>query len=124
MRELDSLVVKLVCGCGLDGWGGSRPVGLAYQPHQADLAWAGRLAESSVCRMGFRTSESDLVDTGMRAVLDTAQAGTAFIHLVQVVMLMGIRSGPGILVTLGSALSPSVRLTSCGIPRRLRSLRE
>lgn len=65
--------------------------------------------------LGFAAARSDRVDAALRPVLDLMQTLPAFVYLVPIVLVVGIGSVPGVLVTFVFAVPPTIRLTSLGL---------
>jgi glycine betaine/proline transport system permease protein len=65
--------------------------------------------------LGFAAARSNRIDTALRPVLDLMQTLPAFVYLVPIVLVVGIGSVPGILVTFVFAVPPTIRLTSLAL---------
>lgn len=65
--------------------------------------------------LGILSARGDRFEYVIRPILDTMQTLPAFVYLVPVVMLFGIGSVPGVIVTFVFAVPPLIRLTNLGI---------
>ncbi len=65
--------------------------------------------------LGILSATHDRFEGILRPLLDAMQTLPAFVYLVPVVMLFGIGSVPGVIVTLVFAVPPLIRLTNLGI---------
>jgi glycine betaine/proline transport system permease protein len=65
--------------------------------------------------LGIWSARSTRVERALRPVLDTAQVMPAFVYLIPLVVLFGIRYPPAVLATVIYAVPPAVRLTSHGL---------
>jgi ABC-type proline/glycine betaine transport system permease subunit len=65
--------------------------------------------------IGIATSQSNVMESIVRPVLDTMQTMPAFVYLIPAVFSFGIGGAPAILATVIYALPPAVRLTNLGI---------
>jgi glycine betaine/proline transport system permease protein len=65
--------------------------------------------------LGILAARNDLVEAGLRPVLDTLQTIPSFVFLVPVIMLFNIGRVPGIIASVLYALPPAIRLTNLGI---------
>lgn len=81
----------------------------------SQVAVATALAVTIGVPLGVAAGLSDVVDKGLRPVLDTLQTLPAFVYLIPVVALFQIGRVPGVIATVVYALPPAVRLTSAGI---------
>jgi glycine betaine/proline transport system permease protein len=65
--------------------------------------------------LGVWSARSTRVESVLRPVLDTAQVMPAFVYLIPLVVLFGIKYPPAVLATVIYAVPPAVRLTSHGL---------
>ncbi len=65
--------------------------------------------------LGILSATNDRAEGIIRPILDAMQTLPAFVYLVPVVMLFGIGSVPGVIVTFVFAVPPLIRLTNLGI---------
>lgn len=65
--------------------------------------------------LGILSATNDRAEGIIRPILDAMQTLPAFVYLVPVVMLFGIGSVPGVIVTFIFAVPPLIRLTNLGI---------
>ncbi|NER36374.1 MAG: glycine betaine/L-proline ABC transporter substrate-binding protein ProX [Oscillatoria sp. SIO1A7] len=65
--------------------------------------------------LGLACARSDRVERSIRPILDGMQTMPSFVYLVPIVMLFGIGSVPGVIVTIVFAVPPLIRLTNLGI---------
>ncbi len=65
--------------------------------------------------LGVWSARSTRVESILRPVLDTAQVMPAFVYLIPLVVLFGIKYPPAVLATVIYAVPPAVRLTSHGL---------
>ena len=65
--------------------------------------------------LGIWSARSTRVERVLRPLLDTAQVMPAFVYLIPLVVLFGIRYPPAVLATVIYAVPPAVRLTSHGL---------
>ena len=65
--------------------------------------------------LGLACARSDRVERSIRPILDGMQTMPSFVYLVPIVMLFGIGSVPGVIVTIIFAVPPLIRLTNLGI---------
>ena len=65
--------------------------------------------------VGIFAARSNVVDTGIRPVLDTMQTMPSFVYLVPGIMLFGLGNVAAIFATVLYALPPCIRLTNLGI---------
>ncbi len=65
--------------------------------------------------LGILAGRSDLVEIGLKPVLDFLQTIPPFVYLVPVIMLFHVGRVPGIIASVLYALPPGIRLTSLGI---------
>ncbi len=65
--------------------------------------------------LGIWTSRSDRAERVLRGFLDTAQVMPAFVYLIPVTVLFGIKYPPAVVATVIYAVPPAVRLTNLGL---------
>lgn len=65
--------------------------------------------------IGVLASKSDLVDAGIRPMLDAMQTMPAFVYLVPGIMFFGLGNVPAVISTVLYSLPPCIRLTNLGI---------
>ena len=65
--------------------------------------------------LGFAAARSDRIDATLKPILDLMQTLPAFVYLVPIVLVVGIGSVPGVLVTFVFAVPPTIRLTSLAL---------
>ena len=65
--------------------------------------------------LGIWTARSDRAERVLRGFLDTAQVMPAFVYLIPVVVLFGIKYPPAVVATVIYAVPPAVRLTNHGL---------
>lgn len=65
--------------------------------------------------LGIWSARSTRVERALRPLLDTAQVMPAFVYLIPLVVLFGIRYPPAVVATVIYAVPPAVRLTSHGL---------
>ncbi|HQU14502.1 MAG: glycine/betaine ABC transporter [Chromatiales bacterium 21-64-14] len=65
--------------------------------------------------LGILAARSDLVDRGLRPMLDLMQTMPAFVYLIPAVMLFGLGLVPGVISTFIFSIPPLIRLTNLGI---------
>ena len=65
--------------------------------------------------VGIWAARSDLVNRGLRPVLDSMQTLPAFVYLIPVLLFFGVARVPSLIATVIYALPPVIRLTNLGI---------
>jgi glycine betaine/proline transport system permease protein len=65
--------------------------------------------------LGIWTARSDRAERVLRGFLDTAQVMPAFVYLIPIVVLFGIKYPPAVVATVIYAVPPAVRLTNHGL---------
>jgi glycine betaine/proline transport system permease protein len=65
--------------------------------------------------LGFAAARSDRIDAALKPALDLMQTLPAFVYLVPIVLVVGIGSVSGVLVTFVFAVPPTIRLTSLAL---------
>jgi glycine betaine/proline transport system permease protein len=65
--------------------------------------------------IGVLAAKSNLVDTGIRPLLDGMQTMPAFVYLVPGIMFFGLGNVPAVIATVLYSLPPCIRLTNLGI---------
>ncbi len=65
--------------------------------------------------IGVLCSQSNLVESIVRPVLDAMQTMPAFVYLIPAIFFFGIGGAPAVLATMIYALPPVIRLTNLGI---------
>lgn len=65
--------------------------------------------------VGVWAAKSDLVEKGVRPILDFMQTMPPFVYLIPAVVLFGLGTVPGVIATFIFATPPCVRLTNLGI---------
>lgn len=65
--------------------------------------------------LGIWTARSDRAERVLRGFLDTAQVLPAFVYLIPIVVLFGIKYPPAVVATVIYAVPPAVRLTNHGL---------
>ncbi len=65
--------------------------------------------------LGIWTARSDRAERLLRGFLDTAQVMPAFVYLIPIVVLFGIKYPPAVVATVIYAVPPAVRLTNHGL---------
>jgi len=65
--------------------------------------------------LGVWTARSDRAERVLRGFLDTAQVMPAFVYLIPIVVLFGIKYPPAVVATVIYAVPPAVRLTNHGL---------
>jgi glycine betaine/proline transport system permease protein len=65
--------------------------------------------------IGVATARSDIVQAGLRPVLDLMQTMPSFVYLIPAVMLFGLGKFSAVLATVIYAVPPLIRLTDLGI---------
>ena len=65
--------------------------------------------------LGIWTARSDRAERVVRGFLDTAQVMPAFVYLIPIVVLFGIKYPPAVVATVIYAVPPAVRLTNHGL---------
>lgn len=77
--------------------------------------------------LGILSAKSNLLNKGMKVVLDFMQTMPSFVYLIPVVILFRLGNVPGIIATVIFALPPVVRFTDLGIrevPKELKEVSE
>jgi ABC-type proline/glycine betaine transport system permease subunit len=74
--------------------------------------------------VGIAAAKSRWIKAGSLPVLDIMQTLPAFVYLIPALMLFGLGKVPAILATVIYALPPMIRLTTLGIERIDREVRE
>jgi glycine betaine/proline transport system permease protein len=65
--------------------------------------------------LGIWTARSDRAERVLRGFLDTAQVMPAFVYLIPITVLFGIKYPPAVVATVIYAVPPAVRLTNLGL---------
>ncbi len=65
--------------------------------------------------VGIWAAGSDLINRGLRPVLDSMQTLPAFVYLIPVLLFFGVARVPALIATVIYALPPVIRLTNLGI---------
>lgn len=74
--------------------------------------------------LGIWAARSERVFMSMRPIVDGMQTIPALVYLAPVVMLLGIGTVPGVMVTVVPAVPPLIRLTNLGIRQVLEEVLE
>ena len=65
--------------------------------------------------LGIWSARSDRGERILRGMLDTAQVMPAFVYLLPITMLFGLKYPPAVVATVVCAIPPAVRLTNLGL---------
>lgn len=74
--------------------------------------------------VGIWSAKSNVVESGIRPVLDFMQTLPAFVYLIPAVLLFKLGAVPAVIATLIFSLPPAVRLTNLGIRQVPEEIRE
>jgi glycine betaine/proline transport system permease protein len=74
--------------------------------------------------LGIWSAKSNVMESGIRPVLDFMQTLPAFVYLIPAVLLFKLGAVPAVIATLIFSLPPAVRLTNLGIRQVPEEIRE